>query len=78
MQNLRKNEMILNMINIEGPIGEEKDWIFYFTINDSNNNLIKSYENGIKFSDIWKQMDENLQKQMAFKLIFDVLSDRNI
>ncbi len=70
--------MILNMINIEGPIGEEKDWIFYFTINDSNNNLIKSYENGIKFSDIWKQMDENLQKQMAFKLIFEALSDRNI
>lgn len=70
--------MILNMINIEGPIGEEKDWIFYFTINDSNNNLIKSYENGIKFSDIWKQMDENLQKQMAFKLIFETLSDRNI
>jgi hypothetical protein len=70
--------MILNIINIEGPIGEEKDWIFYFTINDSNNNLIKSYENGIKFSDIWKQMDENLQKQMAFKLIFETLSDRNI
>jgi hypothetical protein len=70
--------MILNMINIEGPIGEEKDWIFYFTINDSNNNLIKSYENGIRFSDIWKQMDENLQKQMAFKLIFEALSDRNI
>jgi hypothetical protein len=66
------------MINIEGPIGEEKDWIFYFTINDSNNNLIKSYENGIKFSDIWKQMDENVQKQMAFKLIFETLSDRNI
>jgi hypothetical protein len=38
------------MINIEGPIGEEKDWIFYFTINDSNNNVIQSYENGIKFS----------------------------
>ena len=70
--------MILNMINIEGPIGEEKDWIFYFTINDSNNNVIQSYENGIKFSDIWKQMDENLQKQMAFKLIFEALSDRNI
>jgi hypothetical protein len=70
--------MILNIINIEGPIGEEKDWIFYFTINDSNNNLIKSYENGIKFSDIWKQMDENVQKQMAFKLIFETLSDRNI
>jgi hypothetical protein len=66
------------MINIEGPIGEEKDWIFYFTINDSNNNVIQSYENGIKFSDIWKQMDENLQKQMAFKLIFEALSDRNI
>ena len=70
--------MILNMINIEGPIGEEKDWIFYFTINDSNNNVIQSYENGIKFSDIWKQMDENVQKQMAFKLIFETLSDRNI
>ena len=70
--------MILKMINIEGPIGEEKDWIFYFTINDSDNNLIKSYENGIKFSDIWKQMDENVQKQIAFKLIFETLSDRNI
>ena len=70
--------MILNIINIEGPIGEEKDWIFYFTINDSNNNVIQSYENGVKFSDIWKQMDENVQKQMAFKLIFETLSDRNI
>ena len=70
--------MILNIINVEGPIGEEKDWIFYFTINDSNNNVIQSYENGIRFSDIWKQMDENLQKQMAFKLIFEALSDRNI
>ena len=70
--------MTINLINIEGPIGEEQDWIFYFTIKDFNNNIIKSYENGIKFSDIWKQMDENVQKQMAFKLIFETLSDRNI
>ena len=39
--------MILNMINIEGPIGDEKDWIFYFTINDYNNNVSKILENAI-------------------------------
>ena len=51
--------MILNMINIEGPIGEEKDWIFYFTINDYNNNVIKSYEQGISFFELWKVLNEN-------------------
>jgi hypothetical protein len=70
--------MILNMINIEGPIGEEKDWIFYFTINDSNNNLIKSYENGIKFSDIWKHLGENSQKEIAFSLVHIAMSHGKI
>ena len=54
--------MILNIIKVEGPIGEEQDWIFYFTINDSNNNIIQSFENGIKFSDVWKELSENFQK----------------
>jgi hypothetical protein len=70
--------MILNMINIEGPIGEEKDWIFYFTINDSNNNVIQSYENGVKFSDIWKVLNENYQKEIAFSLVHSAMSNGKI
>jgi len=69
--------MILNMINVEGPIGEEQDWIFYFTINDSNNNIIQSFENGIKFSDVWKELSENFQKETAFKLIYEAKFNRN-
>ena len=61
--------MILNMINIEGPIGEEKDWIFYFTINDYNNNVIRSYEQGISFFEVWKVLNENFQKETVFGLV---------
>jgi hypothetical protein len=61
--------MILNMINIEGPIGEEKDWIFYFTINDYNNNVIRSYEQGISFFELWKVLNENFQKETVFGLV---------
>jgi hypothetical protein len=57
------------MINIEGPIGEEKDWIFYFTINDYNNNVIKSYEQGISFFELWKVLNENFQKETVFGLV---------
>jgi hypothetical protein len=70
--------MTINLINIEGPIGEEQDWIFYFTIKDFNNNIIKSYENGIKFSDIWKLLDENFQKEIAFKLVHSAMVNGNI
>ncbi len=61
--------MILNMINIEGPIGEEKDWIFYFTINDYNNNVIRSYEQGISFFELWKVLNGNFQKETVFGLV---------
>ncbi len=61
--------MILKMINVEGPIGEEKDWIFYFTINDTNNNIIKSYEQGISFFELWKVLNENFQKETVFGLV---------
>ena len=57
------------MINIEGPIGEEKDWIFYFTINDSNNNVIRSYEQGVSFFEVWKVLNENFQKETVFGLV---------
>ena len=57
------------MINIEGPIGEEKDWIFYFTINDHNNNVIRSYEQGISFFELWKVLNENFQKETVFGLV---------
>ena len=70
--------MTINLINIEGPIGEEQDWIFYFTIKDFNNNIIKSYENGIKFSDIWKLLDENFLKETAFKLVHSAMVNGNI
>ena len=70
--------MILNMINIEGPIGEEKDWIFYFTINDHNNNVIRSYEQGISFFDLWKALGEHFQKETAFGLVHSAMLYRNI
>ena len=70
--------MILNIINIEGPIGQEKDWIFYFTINDLNNNVIKSYEHGIKFSEIWKVLNENFQKEIAFGLVHSAMFNGKI
>ena len=70
--------MILNMINIEGPIGEENDWIFYFTINDSNNNVIRSYEQGVSFFEVWKVLNENFQKETAFGLVHSAMFNRNI
>jgi len=70
--------MILNMINIEGPIGEEKDWIFYFTINDYNNNVIRSYEQGISFFELWKVLNENFQKETVFGLVNSAMFNRNI
>ena len=70
--------MILNMINIEGPIGEEKDWIFYFTINDSNNNIVQSYEDGVSFFNLWKVITENFQKEAVFRLLTTAISNGNI
>jgi hypothetical protein len=66
------------MINIEGPIGEEKDWIFYFTINDYNNNVIRSYEQGISFFELWKVLNENFQKETVFGLVNSAMFNRNI
>jgi hypothetical protein len=66
------------MINIEGPIGEEKDWIFYFTINDSNNNIIQSYEYGIRFFELWKLFHENFQKEAMFRLLTVAINNGNI
>ena len=69
--------MILNMINIEGPIGEEKNWIFYFTINDYNNNVIRSYEQGISFFDLWKILDEHFQKESVFSIVNSAMMSGN-
>jgi hypothetical protein len=66
------------MINIEGPIGEEKDWIFYFTINDSNNNIVQSYEDGVSFFNLWKVITENFQKEAVFRLLTTAISNGNI
>ena len=70
--------MTIKLINIEGPMGDEKDWVFYFTIHDSNNNIVKSYENGISFFDIWKTLYDNFQKEIAFKLVHSAMSFGNI
>jgi hypothetical protein len=66
------------MINIEGPIGEEKDWIFYFTINDSNNKIIQSYEDGISFFELWKLFHETFQKEAMFGLLTIAINRGNI
>ncbi len=70
--------MILNMINIEGPIGEDKDWILYFTINDYNNNVIRSYEQGISFFDLWKILDEHFQKESVFSIVNNAMMSGNL
>lgn len=70
--------MKINIINIEGPISDKKDWIFYFTINDSNNNIIQSYEDGISFFEIWKVFDENFQREAVFKLLIMAMNNGNI
>ena len=66
------------MINIEGPIGEEKNWIFYFTINDYNNNVIRSYEQGISFFDLWKILDEHFQKESVFSIVNSAMMSGNL
>ena len=66
------------MINIEGPIGEEKNWIFYFTINDYNNNVIRSYEQGISFFDLWKILDEHFQKESVFSIVNNAMMSGNL
>ncbi len=70
--------MILNMINIEGPIGEDKDWILYFTINDYNNNVIRSYEQGISFFDLWKILDAHFQKESVFSIVNNAMMSGNL
>ena len=70
--------MKINIINIEGPIGDKIDWIFYFTINDSNNNIIQSYEDGISFFDIWKVFNEDFQKEAIFRLVIMAMNNGNI
>ncbi len=57
------------MMKLKGRKGEQKNWIFYFTINDTNNNIIKSYEQGIRFFDLWKVLNENFQKETVFGLV---------
>ncbi len=66
------------MINIEGPIGEDKDWILYFTINDYNNNVIRSYEQGISFFDLWKILDEHFQKESVFSIVNNAMMSGNL
>ncbi len=70
--------MKINLINIEGPFGDNKDWNFYFTINDSNNNIIQSFENGISFFEIWKVLNENFQKEVILKLLIAAMNNGNI
>lgn len=63
--------MIVNMIEIVNENKEISDYIYKFTITDTNGNIVKDYSQGISFSDLWNGMDEEERKQFAIKFIME-------
>jgi hypothetical protein len=63
--------MIVNMIEIINENKEISDYIYKFTIADTNGNIVKDYSQGISFSDLWNGMDEEERKQFAIKFIME-------
>ena len=63
--------MFVNMIEIVCENKEISDYIYKFTIADTNGNIVKDYSQGISFSDLWNGMDEEERKQFAIKFIME-------
>jgi hypothetical protein len=63
--------MIVNMIEIVGQTNQIEDLVFKFTITDLNDNIIKDYSQGISFTDLWNEMDDDTKKQFAIKFIME-------
>jgi hypothetical protein len=59
------------MIEIVNENKEISDYIYKFTITDTNGNIVKDYSQGISFSDLWNGMDEEERKQFAIKFIME-------
>jgi hypothetical protein len=63
--------MIVNMIEIINENKEISDYIYKFTIADTNGNIVKDYSQGISFADLWNEMDDDTKKQFAIKFIME-------
>lgn len=63
--------MIVNMIEIVGQTNQIEDLVFKFTITDINDNITKDYSQGISFSDLWNEMDDDTKKKFAIRFIME-------
>lgn len=63
--------MIVNMIEIVGQTNQIEDLVFKFTITDLNDNIAKDYSQGISFSYLWNEMDDDTKKKFAIRFIME-------
>lgn len=63
--------MIVNMIEIINENKEISDYIYKFTISDTNGNIVKDYSQGISFADLWNSMEEEERKKFAIRFIME-------
>lgn len=63
--------MIVNMIEIINENKEISDYIYKFTIADTNGNIVKDYSQGISFADLWNSMEEEERKKFAIRFIME-------
>jgi len=63
--------MIVNMIEVVNENKEISDYIYKFTIADTDGNIVKDYSQGISFSDLWNEMDDDTKKKFAIRFIME-------
>jgi hypothetical protein len=63
--------MIVNMIEVVNENKEISDYIYKFTIADTDGNIVKDYSQGISFSDLWNAMDDDTKKKFAIRFIME-------
>ena len=63
--------MIVNMIEVVNKNKEISDYIYKFTIADTDGNIVKDYSQGISFSDLWNAMDDDTKKKFAIRFIME-------
>ena len=63
--------MIVNMIEVVGQTNQIEDLVFKFTITDIDGKITKDYSQGISFSDLWNEMDDDTKKKFAIRFIME-------
>ena len=63
--------MSVNIIEVVGQTNQIEDLVFKFTITDINDNITKDYSQGISFSDLWNEMDDDTKKKFAIRFIME-------